>query len=140
MISHTHLGVSDPERAVGFYGAVMGGLGYVLTLHEPENGWAGWMRPGQSRPLFLVGAPYDGGPPSPGNGAMVALLAADREAVDRAHAAALLHGGMDEGAPGLRPHYHQHYYGAYFRDPEGNKLGVCCHEPPSSTQAATTHT
>ena len=135
MISHTHLGVSDLHRAVGFYSAVMTALGYVLKFHEPETHWAGWMRPGQARPLFLVGVPHDGGPPSPGNGVMVALLAADREAVDRAYAAALLQGGTDEGAPGPRPQYHPHYYGAYFRDPDGNKLGVCCHEPPGSATA-----
>jgi catechol 2,3-dioxygenase-like lactoylglutathione lyase family enzyme len=129
MISHTHLGVSDLPRAMRFYGALMDALGYVQKFHEPENGWAGWMKPGQDRPLFLVGVPYDGGPPSPGNGSMVALLAADRDAVDRAHAVALQHGGTDEGAPGLRPHYHPDYYGAYVRDPDGNKVGLCCHEP-----------
>jgi putative acetyltransferase len=48
--------------------------------------------------------------------------------VDRCHATALQAGGTDEGAPGPRPHYHPHYYGAYFRDPGGNKIGVCCHE------------
>ena len=135
MLSHTHLGVSELERAVTFYRAVMDSLGYVLKFHEPENGWAGWMRPGQPRPLFLIGRPYDSGPPSPGNGVMVALLAPDRPTVDRAHNAALMHGGTDEGAPSLRPHYHQHYYGAYFRDPGGNKLGVCCHEPPEAPPA-----
>jgi len=51
--------------------------------------------------------------------------------VDRAHATALAQGGACEGPPGLRPHYHADYYGAYFRDPEGNKLCVCCHTPPN---------
>ena len=58
---------------------------------------------------------------------MVALLAPSRAAVERAHAAALAHGATCEGRPGLRPEYHPHYYGAYVRDPEGNKLCVCCH-------------
>lgn len=129
MLSHTHLGVSDLSRAVTFYRAVMDALGYTLKFHEPEAGWAGWMQPSASRPLFLIGRPYDGGPPNPGNGAMVALLAPDRPAVNRAHTAALAHGGTDEGAPGLRPHYHPDYYGAYVRDPDGNKIGLCCHEP-----------
>ena len=57
-----------------------------------------------------------------------ALLASSREQVDQAHAAALAHGGTCDGPPGLRPHYHPNYYGAYFRDPDGNKLCVCCHD------------
>ncbi len=56
-------------------------------------------------------------------------MASDRATVDRCHAAARAHGGQSEGSPGLRPHYHANYYGAYFRDPAGNKLCVCCHKP-----------
>ncbi|OXH86721.1 glyoxalase, partial [Burkholderia multivorans] len=52
-----------------------------------------------------------------------------RAHVDRCHALALQHGGTCEGPPGLRPHYHRDYYGAYFRDPDGNKLCVVCHRP-----------
>jgi catechol 2,3-dioxygenase-like lactoylglutathione lyase family enzyme len=59
---------------------------------------------------------------------MIALLAKSRDIVGRSHAAALANGGKCEGAPGLRPHYHPNYYGAYFRDPDGNKICVCCHE------------
>ena len=55
---------------------------------------------------------------------MAAFFADTREVVDHAHAVALAHGGSDEGAPGLRPEYHPHYYGAYFRDPDGNKLNA----------------
>ncbi|WP_233244506.1 VOC family protein, partial [Acidovorax sp. HMWF029] len=76
---------------------------------------------------FLIGRPFDGQPAAPGNGVMNALLAADRATVDAVHALALQHGGRCEGLPGLRPEYHANYYGAYFRDPEGNKLCVCCH-------------
>jgi lactoylglutathione lyase len=64
-----------------------------------------------------------------GNGQMVAFLAHSRRVVDRVHAAALANAGSSEGPPGLRPEYHEHYYGAYFRDPDGNKLGVACHAP-----------
>ncbi len=56
-------------------------------------------------------------------------MAASRDVVARTHAAALINGGACEGPPGLRPEYHADYYGGYFRDPDGNKLGVCCHEP-----------
>jgi lactoylglutathione lyase len=58
---------------------------------------------------------------------MVAFLAASRQQVQDVHALALAHGGTCEGSPGLRPEYHAHYYGAYFRDPDGNKLCVACH-------------
>jgi catechol 2,3-dioxygenase-like lactoylglutathione lyase family enzyme len=109
MISHVHVGVDDFERAFAFYSAVLPVLGLELKFKEPENGWAGWMTPGVARPLLL--------------------MAPDRAAVDRCHAVALAHGGQSEGAPGLRPHYHANYYGAYFRDPAGNKLCVCCHQP-----------
>jgi predicted lactoylglutathione lyase len=60
---------------------------------------------------------------------MTALLARDRDTVDSAYSTALANGGTCEGAPGLRPQYHPDYYGTYFRDPEGNKLCVCCHNP-----------
>jgi catechol 2,3-dioxygenase-like lactoylglutathione lyase family enzyme len=110
-----------------FYSALMQALGLQLKFCDESKPWAGWMMPGQARPLFLVGAPYDGEAASVGNGQMIALLAPSRAAVDAAYAAALEHGGRCEGAPGLRPHYHADYYGAYFRDPDGNKLCVCCH-------------
>ena len=132
MLSHTHLGVSDLARAVAFYSALMARLGLALKFHDPAAGWAGWMEPGRPRPLFLIGRPFNGAAPQPGNGPMVALLARDRSTVDACHAAALAAGGCDEGAPGLRPDYHPHYYGAYFRDPDGNKLCVCCHDPVAS--------
>jgi lactoylglutathione lyase len=62
---------------------------------------------------------------------MVAFLAKSRAIVEHAYAVALANGGTSEGAPGLRPEYHAHYYGAYFRDTEGNKLCVACHSAPA---------
>jgi lactoylglutathione lyase len=58
---------------------------------------------------------------------MTAFLADSRAQVDAVYQTALDLGGTSEGAPGLRPEYHAHYYGAYFRDTEGNKLCVACH-------------
>ena len=127
MLSHVFIGVNDFDRAVAFYSPVLERLGLVLRFTEPARPWAGWQTPGVARPLFLIGRPFDGQPAAPGNGAMNALLAADRATVDAVHALALQHGGRCEGPPGLRPEYHASYYGAYFRDPEGNKLCVCCH-------------
>ena len=103
LLSHIYVGVSDFDRAFAFYSGVMDSLGFVLRFSQPEKSWAGWMESGAARPLFLIGRPYDGNPANPGNGQMAALLAPNRNGVD--------------------------YYGAYFRDPDGNKICVCCHSP-----------
>jgi catechol 2,3-dioxygenase-like lactoylglutathione lyase family enzyme len=138
MLSHVFVGISDFERAFSFYSVLMDTLELRLKFRDNDTCWAGWMAAGAPRPLFVISRPYDGRPAAVGNGQMLALLAKDRATVDWAHAAALAHGGACEGPPGLRPQYHPDYYGAYFRDPDGNKLCVCCHEPApnSSTQAA----
>jgi catechol 2,3-dioxygenase-like lactoylglutathione lyase family enzyme len=129
MLSHVFVGVTDFPRAFAFYAAVLDTLGLKLKFAEPGVPWAGWMQPGVARPLFLIGHAYDGQPATLGNGQMIALLAPTRSAVDVCHETALAAGGRCEGPPGLRPHYHPNYYGAYFRDPDGNKIGVCCHQP-----------
>lgn len=128
MISHIHVGITDFARAWHFYEAVLPLLGLEIRFSEPDKEWGGWQAPDRTRPLFLIGKPFDGAPAEAGNGHMTAFLAPDRATVDRVHTAALAAGGTSDGAPGLRPQYHAHYYGAYFRDPDGNKLCVCCHE------------
>ena len=133
MFSHIFIGVTDFERALAFYERLMPVLGIAPRFCDRSRPWAGWQSSGDPRPLFLIGPPFDGGPHHAGNGQMVALLAATRAAVDAAHAVALASGGTCAGAPGLRPEYHAHYYGAYFRDPDGNKLCVACHEPQACT-------
>jgi len=127
MLSHVFVPITDFERAFEFYSAIMGELAFKLRFCDQSRPWAGWQG-GVPRPIFLIGRPFDGGAMAPGNGHMVALLAPSRMAVDRCHETALRLGGQDEGAPGLRPVYHQNYYGAYFRDPDGNKLCACCHD------------
>jgi catechol 2,3-dioxygenase-like lactoylglutathione lyase family enzyme len=129
MFSHVHIGITNFERSYAFYAAVMNELGFQLKICRPEQSWAGWGAPGQQRPLFFIGLPYDRRPANAGNGGMAAFLASTRGAVDRCYAAAIGMGGRCEGMPGLRPQYHANYYGAYFRDPDGNKICVCCHEP-----------
>ena len=128
MFSHVFVGTNHFERALAFYRPLMDTLGIRARFCEADKPWAGWQSSPDPRPLLLIGKPYDGRPHLPGNGQMVAFLAATRAAVDRAHAVALAHGGSDEGAPGLRPEYHAHYYGAYVRDPDGNKL-CALHRP-----------
>jgi lactoylglutathione lyase len=129
VISHIFIGVKDFDRAYRFYAELMALLGNSPRFCDRERPWAGWQSHPQPRPLFLIGAPHDGAPHAAGNGQMVALQARSRAVVDEAWRLALAHGGTDDGAPGLRPAYHPHYYGAYFRDPDGNKLCVVCHDP-----------
>ena len=130
MLSHVIVGVSDFDRALAFYTPLMAALGIELRFCERTRPWAGWQSAPGPRPLFLIAKPYDQLAPQGGNGNMVAFLAGSRAGVVRSYDAALAHGGRSEGAPGLRPEYHEHYYGAYFRDPDGNKLCVACHSPP----------
>jgi lactoylglutathione lyase len=129
VFSHVYLGVKDFERALAFYSALMPTLGVERRFVERERSWAGWQTTGGPRPLLLIGKPYDKRLHEAGNGQMVAFLAESRAVVDKAYAVALANGATPEGAPGFRPEYHEHYYGAYFRDPEGNKLCVACHKP-----------
>lgn len=126
MFSHVFVGVTDFERAHAFYAALMGELNLVQKFRDDSRPWAAWMPADAPRPLFGIGKPYEG-EAACGNGQMTALLAPSRAAVDRAYASALAHGGTCAGQPGLRPHYHANYYGAYVRDPDGKKLCVCCH-------------
>jgi len=123
MFSHVTIGSSDPNKAAKFYDAVLGTLG-ISVLFNIEGAVAYGQTTGAK--TFIL-KPFDGGPPVPGNGGHVAYLAASRAHVDTFYAKALEHGGTDEGAPGLRPHYHPNYYAAYVRDPEGNKIQAVCH-------------
>jgi catechol 2,3-dioxygenase-like lactoylglutathione lyase family enzyme len=128
MFSHIFTSVSDFERAFAFYAGLLDVLELELRFHEPLKPWAGWHSPGGARPLFVICKPFDGRPHEAGNGQMVAFAAKSRQVVRAAFRAALALGGSSEGEPGLRPEYHANYYGAYFRDTEGNKLGVASHE------------
>lgn len=133
MFSHIFVSVSDFDRALAFYRPLMEELGVALRWSDPATPWAGWHNNGGTRPYFVICHPYNGEPHAPGNGQMIAFDAPDRETVRHAYTIALAHGGSSEGAPGLRPHYHAHYYGAYFRDPDGNKFCVACHRAQAST-------
>jgi len=123
MFSHVTLGTNDWQRARPFWIAVMRVLGHPV-MFEREGGIAFGLPTG---PKTFIGPTFDGGAAQPGNGVHIAYLVPERGTVDAFHAAALAHGGSDEGAPGLRPHYHPNYYGAYVRDPDGNKLQAVCH-------------
>jgi catechol 2,3-dioxygenase-like lactoylglutathione lyase family enzyme len=123
MFSHITLGSEDIVRSRAFYEPVMAALG----IGEPFKLDGRLVFGELAGQKVFVGKPFDGSPAHPGNGPHAAFLARTRAEVDAFHAAALANGGSDEGAPGLRPHYHVHYYGAYVRDPDGNKLQAVCH-------------
>ena len=125
MYSHVTAGTNDIERARAFYDAVLGALGFVRRWNYPSS--SGYSPADDMRPQFWILRPFDQNAARAGNGIMPGFLAADRGAVDAFYRAALKQGGHDEGPPGLRPHYHPHYYGAYVRDPDGNKICACCH-------------
>ena len=131
MFSHVTLGTDDIARAVAFYDAVLAPLGLRRQESDLGKGYAGYAAAPETTPQFWVLRPIDGRPASPGNGTTVAFEARDRATVDAVHAAILAAGGRDEGGPGLRPHYHADYYGAYARDLDGHKLCVVCHRPPA---------
>jgi catechol 2,3-dioxygenase-like lactoylglutathione lyase family enzyme len=127
LFSHVFTSVTDFDRAFAFYAPLLASLGLELRFNEPERPWAGWHGANRGRPLFVICRPHDGLPHHPGNGQMVAFEARTRELVRIVHGVGLAHGGTSEGSPGLRPYYHPDYYGAYLRDPEGNKVGIACH-------------
>jgi catechol 2,3-dioxygenase-like lactoylglutathione lyase family enzyme len=121
MIGYVTIGTNDCARSVRFYDAALAPLNYSKTFEE--GGWAGY-GPGGRKEGFEIylATPADGAPATYGNGSMLAFKAASRAAVDSFHAAALKAGGKDEGAPGVRGETSPPFYGAYVRDPEGNKL------------------
>ncbi len=121
MIGYTCLGTNNKPRAVVYYDALLALLG-ATRFYETARGIGWGVAPDQ--PMFAINTPFDGGPASVGNGAMVALSAATPQQVDAFYAKALELGGSDEGAPGPRG---DGFYGAYFRDLDGNKLAVFCY-------------
>lgn len=129
ILSHVYLGTDDFERSLRFWAAIAREMGLRFRFEDGERGWAGWQPADADRPLFLIGRPENGAPASIGNGTMIAFNLGSHALVDRVHALALALGGRDEGAPGLRPYYHPNYYGAYFRDRDGHKIGLACHRP-----------
>jgi catechol 2,3-dioxygenase-like lactoylglutathione lyase family enzyme len=133
MIHYITLGSSDLGRSGRFYDAVLAPLGYVrLVSTDEELGYGVAPQPGHKRKCWLwVLKPFNGQPASAGNGVDLAFVAPSRVAIDAFHAAALAHGGSDEGAPGLRLHYSPTFYTAYVRDPDGNKLNAVYDLPPA---------
>jgi len=127
MLDHVGIPVSDYQRAKAFYLMALAPLGYDLVMEVASKETGGASHAGfgaQARPQFWIGS----GKPIKGR-VHFAFVAKDRDAVDAFYAAALKAGGKDNGAPGLRPHYHANYYGAFVLDPDGHNIEAVCHLP-----------
>lgn len=126
MFSHITVGTDDLQRAGRFYDAVLAPLGLIRRTIIPDGGPAAlcWVATHAPLPRFYVYSPFNGEAATAGNGGMVAFLAPSKGAVNNAYAGGLAHGGTDEGGPGPRPHYGDGYFGAYLRDPDGNKVHI----------------
>ena len=130
MIDHTGVTVSDFVTSKAFYKAALQPIGYELLLEFPasvtgHSDVAGFGEP--PKPDFWINL---GTPNRPA--LHVAFRVNRRALVDAFYRAALAAGGRDNGAPGLRPHYHQDYYGAFVLDPDGHNIEVVCHEPAAT--------
>lgn len=124
MFTHIMVGSNDIAASKAFYDNALGALGIGgsqmgewLFYRGPDGG------------AFGVGKPRDGGEACFANGGTIGFVAQDKEAVDAFHAAGLANGGSDEGEPGKRPQAPGNAYGAYLRDPTGNKICAFCQLP-----------
>ena len=117
MIGYSTIGVSDMEAAKTFYSALFADQGGKVVMDVGRIAFIGTER---GQPMLAVCTPYDGGAPTPGNGAMTAFPAKTKEEAEALYNKAISLGASDEGAPGQR--IPDRFYGGYVRDPDGNKL------------------
>ncbi len=127
MLDHIGFAVADMPRSLAFYKAALAPLGISLLMEVTPEQTGGSSHAGfgsNGKPYFWIG---DG--KAPQGTAHVAFVASSRELVAAFYEAALAAGGKDNGGPGLRPHYHANYYGAFVLDPDGNNIEAVCHLP-----------
>lgn len=123
-LDHVAISTADYRKSLAFYEAALAPLGITVMMRfEGDDGNTAGL--GSDTPFLWIG---DGG--KLGGGRFhLALSAPNRAAVDAFYAAAIKAGGTDNGAPGLRPHYHENYYAAFVFDPDGHNLEAVCHVP-----------
>jgi len=127
-IDHVSIGVSNMQRSKAFYDAILAPLGMKAVLPVEISGRLVGVGYGvDAKPVFWVQFPINGQPATFGNGMHVAFEAPSRAAVDAFYLAALDQGGIEDGRPGLRTEYNPDYYGAFVRDPDGNKIEAVRH-------------
>ncbi|GGA08177.1 VOC family protein [Dyella caseinilytica] len=127
MLDHISISTSDFEKSKAFYTKALSPLGYVLLMEFPASvtghtDVAGFGEPPKADFWISKGVPNN-------PAVHIAFRAASRAQVDAFYQAALAAGGRDNGAPGPRPHYHEHYYGAFVLDPDGHNIEAVCHSP-----------
>ena len=125
MLSYVIIGANDVSRSERFYTAILCPLGYVRTV-APDV--AIYTAPNDEGTIY-VRQPFDERTATHANGSMLAFQAATQQLVRDLHAAGCAAGGIDEGAPGYRADYSEHFYVAYLRDDVGNKLAIFCNAP-----------
>jgi len=126
MIDHVSIGVSDFQRSLAFYDAVLTPLGYDRCF--AVDGVKQWAAYGpDKRPLFWLARREEMKSIVPSEGFHLAFQAKSRGDVDAFYAAAIASGARDNGSPGLRPHYHSNYYAAFVFDPDGYNVEAVCH-------------
>jgi catechol 2,3-dioxygenase-like lactoylglutathione lyase family enzyme len=128
MLDHIGLTVANLTKSRQFYLGTLAPLsiGVVMEVTQEQSGkYAGIGFGANNKPFFWIGT---GDRPS--GPLHVAFVASTRAEVDAFYEAALLAGGLDNGAPGVRAHYHPNYYGAFVLDPDGNNVEAVCHNPP----------
>ena len=126
MLDHIGIAVSNIDRSRAFYDQALGPIGitllWVIGPEQTESGGTALGYGSEGRPYFWIGDNE-----RTGEGTHVAFSVRTRGEVDAFYAAALAAGGRDNGAPGLRPHYHTNYYGAFVHDPDGINVEAVCH-------------
>ncbi len=125
LLSHVSIPVADVDRALTFYDAVMPTIGATRVFEEGGEAVAY----GRAFPEFWIHPPFDGKAPQTGNGWHVAFLTSGPADVDAFYKAALAAGARCDGAPGPREAYGPGYYGAFVRDPDGNKIEAMFFDP-----------
>lgn len=122
MIGYVTIGANDSEASGRFYDAIFGALGAERKFFD--EGWIGYGKKGSDHHEVYICPPYDKKPATFGNGMMIAFKADAKSKVDAAHAAGCANGGQCDGPPGFRPPEKDTWYGAYLRDPVGNKIAI----------------
>ena len=121
MLDHVTIGVSNLEQSKAFYDETLKSIG-IERLYAEGDSFVGYGA--NNKAFFWIGSKTSGVV-----GVHIAFTVDTRAAVDRFYASGLSAGGHDNGSPGLRPHYHASYYGAFVLDPDGHNIEAVCHSP-----------